>query len=87
MRSAIETFLKENPCISQLKKSQFAQNVFEVVYAYQLEELHSAIAGLSDVCILADHATYLQMPVDVWFEWSLKMREKYDLGRVKERSY
>ena len=52
MRSARETFLKENPCISQLNKIQFTQNVFEDVhYANQMEELHSAIAGLSGVYI------------------------------------
>ena len=49
MRSAEETFLKENPCISQLKKIQFTQNVFEVVHAHQMEELHSAIARLNNV--------------------------------------
>jgi len=65
MRSAKETFLKENPCISQLNKIQFTRNVFEVVHAHQMEELHSAIAGLSDEYILADHATYLQVPADV----------------------
>lgn len=45
MRSAKETFLKENPCISQLNKIQFTQNVFEVLHAHQMEELHCAIAG------------------------------------------
>lgn len=83
MRSAKETFLKENPCISQLNKIQFTQNVFEVVHANQMEELHSAIAGLSDVYILADHARYLQVPADVWFEWTPNMREKYVLGVQK----
>ena len=40
-------------------------------------ELHSAIAGLSDVYVLADHARCLQVPVDLWFERTTKMREKY----------
>lgn len=46
-------------------------------------ELHSAIAGLSDVYILADHARCLQVPVGVWFEWTTKMREKYIFGGQK----
>ena len=62
---------------------QFTQNVFEVVHANQMEELHSAIAGLSDVYILAAHARYLQVPADVWFEWTPKMREKYVLDVQK----
>lgn len=83
MRSAKETFLKENPCISQLNKIQFTQNVFEVVHAHQMEELHSAIAGLSDEYILADHASYLQVPADVWFEWTPQMRQEYVRGVQK----
>ena len=83
MRSAKETFLKENPCISQLKKIQFTRNVFEVVHAHQMEELHSAIAGLSDEYILADHATYLQVRADVLFEWTPQMREEYIRGVQK----
>ena len=83
MRSAKETFLKENPSISQLNKIQFTRNVFEVVHAHQMEELHSAIAGLSDEYILADYATYLQVPADVWFEWTPQMREEYVRGVQK----
>ena len=49
MRSAKETFLKENPCTSQLKKIQFTQSVLKVVHAHQMEELHSANARLNDV--------------------------------------
>ena len=82
MRSAKETFLKANPCISQLNKIQFTQNVFEVVHASQMEELHSAIAGLSDQYILA---TYLQVPADVWFEWTPQMREGY-VRRIQQLS-
>ena len=48
-----------------------------------MEELHSAIAGLSDVYILADHARYLQVPADVWFEWTPMMRERYVFGVQK----
>ena len=48
-----------------------------------MEELHSAIAGLSDDYILADHASYLQVPADIWFEWTPKMRETYVLGVQK----
>lgn len=32
MKSAKETFLKQNPCVWQLSKIQFTQNVFEVVH-------------------------------------------------------
>ena len=74
MRSAKETYLNGNPCVSQLNKFQFTKNVFEVVHAHQMEELHSAIAGLSDNYILADYARYLQVPADIWFEWTPKMR-------------
>ena len=83
MRAAKETYLKGNPCVSQLNKFQFTKNVFEVVHAHQMEELHSAIAGLSDDYILADHASYLQVPADIWFEWTPKMRETYVLGVQK----
>jgi len=83
MRSAKETYLNGNPCVSQLNKFQFTKNVFEVVHAPQMEELHSAIAGLSDNYILADYASYLQVPADVWFEWTPKMRETYVLGVQK----
>ena len=83
MRAAKETYLKGNPCVSQLNKFQFTKNVFEVVHAHQMEDLHSAIAGLSDDYILADHASYLQVPADIWFEWTPKMRETYILGVQK----
>ena len=83
MRAAKETYLKGNPCLSQLNKFQFTKNVFKVVHAHQMEELHSAIAGLSDDYILADHASYLQVPADIWFEWTPKMRETYVLGVQK----
>ena len=83
MRSAKETYLNGNPCVSQLNKFQFTKNVFEVVHAHQMEELHSAIAGLSDNYILADYARYLQVPADIWFEWTPKMRETYVLGVQK----
>lgn len=69
MRSAKETLLKENPCISQLNKIQFTQNVFEVVHAHQMEELHSAIAGVSDVYILANQVC---KPRE-FFNWKLQV--------------
>lgn len=83
MISAKESFLKENPCISQPNKIQFTQNVFKFVHAHHMEGLHSAIAGVSDVSILANHARYLQVPADVWFEWTPMMRENYVLGVQK----
>ena len=44
---------------------KFTQNVFEVFNAHQMEEMHSAIAGVSEEYALADHARYLQVPADV----------------------
>ena len=38
-----------------------------------MEELHYAVAGLSDGYILADHARYL-VP---WFEWTSRIRGKH----------
>ena len=83
MRSAKETYLNGNPCVSQLNKFQFTKNVFEVVHAHQMEEPLSAIAWLSDNYILADYASYLKVPADIWFEWTPKMRETYVLGVQK----
>ena len=48
-----------------------------------MEEMHSAIAGVSDEYALADHARYLQVPADVWFEWTPEMRKGYVLGIQK----
>ena len=79
MKSAKATFLKQNPCVSQLNKIQFMQNVFEVVHAHQMKGMHSAIAGVSDEYVLADHARYLQVPADVGFEWTPEMRKDYVL--------
>ena len=36
-----------------------------------------AFAGVSDDYVLADYARYLQVPADVWFEWSASMRQEY----------
>ena len=81
MKSAKENFLKQKPLC--LAAEQFTQNVFKVVYAHQMEEMHSAIAGVSDEYALADHARYLQVPADVWFEWTPEMRKDYVLGIQK----
>lgn len=83
MKSAKETFLMQNSCVSQLNKIQLTQNVFEVIHAHQMEEMHAAIAGVSDEYVLADHARYLQVPADVWFEWTPEMRNDYVLGIQK----
>lgn len=83
MRSAKETFLKGNPCVSQLNKIQFTQNVFEIVHAHQMEEMQSAIAWVSEEYVLADNAKYLQVPADVWFELTHEMRKDYVLGIQK----
>lgn len=83
MRSAKEPFLKGNPCVSQLNKIQFSQNVFEVVHAHQMEEMHSAVAWVSDEYVLADNAKYLLVPADVWFELTREMRKDYVLGIQK----
>ena len=73
----------KKPCVSQLYKIHFTQNVFEVVHAHQMEEMHSAIAGVSDKYVLADHTRYLLVPADVWFEWTPEMRKDYVLGIQK----
>ena len=83
MKSAKETFSKQNSCVLQLNKIQFTQNVFEVVHAKQIDEMHPAIAGVSDEYTLADHARYLQVPAYVWFEWTPEMRKDYVLGTQK----
>ena len=72
MTSAKGTFLKQNPFVSQRNNIQFTQNVFVVVHGLQMEEMHSAIAGVSDEYVLADHARYLQVPADVWFNGRLR---------------
>ena len=77
MKAAKDAFLKENPCIPHLSKLQFTKHVFEVIHAHQMEELQSAVAGVSDDYVLADYARYLQVPADVWFEWSASMRQEY----------
>ena len=46
-RAAKETYLKGNPCVSQLNKFQFTKNVFEVVYAHQMEETRKMCRGWS----------------------------------------
>ena len=48
-----------------------------------MEEMHSAIAGVSDKYVLADHTRYLLVPADVWFEWTPEMRKDYVLGIQK----
>lgn len=48
-----------------------------------MEEMHSAIAGVSDEYVLADHTRYLQVPADVWFEWTPEIRKDYILGSQK----
>ena len=83
MRSGKGSFLKENPCISQMNKLQFTKHVFQAIHAHQMEELHSAIADLSDNYVLADHKSYLKVPADVWFEWTPQMREEYVSGVQK----
>ena len=45
-----------------------------------MEEMHSTIAGVSDEYVLADHARYLPVPADMWFEWTPEMRKDYALG-------
>lgn len=48
-----------------------------------MEEIHSAIAGVSDENVLADHTRYLQVPADVWLEWTPETRKDYILGIQK----
>ena len=50
--------------------------MFEAIHNHQVEEFQSGVAGVSDE-FLADHSKYLQVPADVWFDWSPQRRNKY----------
>ena len=80
MKAAKQDFLKKS-CNENLTKLQFTRHVFEAVHNHQMEEFMSALAGVSDEYDLADYSKYLQVPADVWFEWSPPMRKEY-FGKV-----
>ena len=48
--------------------------MFEAIHDHQTEELQAAVAGVSEEYELAD-CRYLQVPADIWFEWSPDMRK------------
>ena len=70
---------------ANLTKLQFTVHVFEAIHRHQTEEFQSAVAGVSDEYAVADHSQYLQVPADVWFEWSPQMRNEY-FGKVLSSS-
>ena len=80
MKAAKNDFLKKSGT-ADLTKVQFTVHVFEAIHRHQTEEFLSAVAGVSDEYALADHSQYLQVPADVWFEWSPQMRNEY-FGKV-----
>lgn len=79
MKSAKNDFLKKKGSVasSTLSKLEFTRHVFEGIHDHQMEELKSAVAGISDEYRLADYSLHLQVPPDVWFEWSTEMRNSY----------
>lgn len=77
MKCKRDAFLQENPHISRMNKLQFTQHIFECIHQHQIEELCVSITGLSQEYELADFASYLQVPPDVWYEWHEKDRKEY----------
>ena len=63
--------------MSKLSKLQFTRHVFESIHERQQEEVKMTIAGLSEEYELSSHAKYLQVPVDVWFDWNEQERRTY----------
>ena len=84
MKTSKNDFLKKSGTV-HLTKLQFTRHVFEAIHNHKNEEFLSAVAGVSDEYVLADHSKYLQVPADVWFEWSPQMRNEY-IGNVLKLS-
>ena len=84
MKAGKNTFTKESGA-THLTKLQFTRHVFEAIHDHQVEEFQSAVAGVSDEYVLADHSKYLQVPADVWFDWSPKTRNTY-IGNIQKLS-
>lgn len=80
IKAAKNDFLKKSGTV-HLTKLQFTAHLFEAIHRHQTEEFQSAVAGVSDEYALAGHSQYLQVPADVWFEWSPQMRNDY-FGKV-----
>ena len=84
MKASKNDFLKKSGTV-HLTKLQFTRHVFQAIHNHQNEEFLSAVAGVSDEYVLADHSKYLQVPADVWFEWSPQMRNEF-IGNVLKLS-
>ena len=84
MKAAKNTFTRESGA-THLTKLQFTRHVFEAIHDHQVEEFQSAVAGVSDEYVLADHSKYLQVPADVWFDWSPQTRNTY-IGNIQKLS-
>lgn len=72
-------------CIKDTKSSPDREMVYilyreRVAQSHQMEELHSAITGITDDYILADHARYLQLPANLWFKRTSETREQHIHG-------
>ena len=61
MKAAKNDFLKKNGT-EHLTKLQLTRHVFEAIHSHQTEEFLSALAGVSNEYVLADHSKYLQVP-------------------------
>ncbi|PFX32654.1 Serine/threonine-protein kinase SSN3 [Stylophora pistillata] len=81
MKAAKNIFTKETGT-THLTKLQFIRHVFEAIHDHQVEEFQSAVAGVSDEYVLADHSKYLQVPAVLWFDWSPQTRNKY-IGNIQ----
>ena len=77
MKAERNSFLRHNPGVSKLSKLQFTRHVFESIHERQQEEVKMTIAGLSEEYELSSHAKYLQVPVDVWFDWNEQEQRTY----------
>ena len=76
MKAARNNYLKQNST-TQLSKLEFTRHVFEAIHDHQTEELQAAVAGVSEEYELAECSRYLQVPADIWYEWSPGMRNNY----------
>ena len=62
-----------------LTKLEFTTSVFKEINLKQQEELHLAIAGISEEYELSEFGSHLAVLPDKWFGWNTEEREKYAL--------
>ena len=61
-----------------LSKTQFIGDVWEAVVAEQEIEIEKAIVGQSERYRLTRNASYLKVPVEEWYGWCKRKRERYE---------